>query len=187
MEAAGTAWHGPDADRMSPPGGQLPDVVPLSPSASYGGGELIYRSPRLKREQVGSGAPSPTGAGGPAMDRPREPSESFRFGAPPWPTFPCPLPTCAPRTDFRVVPVVRRAGSSGGGSSIHTYLFFKATEPGGCVSSCIHIIASLGLVWTQLLVMHAVTWESSYPICSRHDECREGEWCAPSFVSVKPF
>ena len=34
-----------------------------------------------------------------------------------------------------------------------------------------------------LLVMHAVTWESSYPICSRHDECREGEWCAPSFVS----
>ena len=121
------------------------------------------------------------------MDRPRqrEPSESFRFGSPPCIIFACPLSTCAPHTDFRVVRVVRRAGSSGG-SSIHTYLFFKATEPGGCVSSCIHIIASLGLVWTQLLVMHAVTWESSYPICSRHDECREGEWCAPSFVSVKP-
>ena len=89
MEAAGTAWHGPDADRMSPPGGQPPNVVPLSPAASYGGGELICRSPRLKREQEqgsGTGAPSSaTGDDQPAMDRPRqrEPSESFRFGAPP--------------------------------------------------------------------------------------------------------
>ena len=64
---------------------------------------------------------------------------------------------------------------------VHMVLTLKATEEG--VRSCKAagwLSLSLLIILVQCVVLFVVAEESSHPRCNGHDDCKSGEWCAPS-------
>ncbi|GMI38355.1 hypothetical protein TeGR_g3898, partial [Tetraparma gracilis] len=64
---------------------------------------------------------------------------------------------------------------------VHMVLTLKATEEGvGSCKAAGWLGLSLLIILVQCVVLNVVMQESSHPRCNGHDDCKSGEWCAPT-------
>ena len=69
--------------------------------------------------------------------------------------------------------------------SIHLWAVAHVTASdadGGALGGWLAMLVSLGVILTQHYALILVLYQSSYPSCSAHTECRVGEMCLPPGV-----